>query len=81
MHLSETACDILDLFRAGHRHPGARMMIGRLDAQIGTDPVVAVAVSELIHAGYMIAPDADTVELTAAGFDALQRAGYRDETA
>jgi hypothetical protein len=52
-----------------------------LDAHIGTDPAVAVAVSELIRAGYLIAPDATTVELTAADFDATERGNYRNERA
>lgn len=77
MYFSETACEILDLFRETHRRPGARMTIASLDTRIGSDPAVAVAVSELRDAGYLIAPDAETVELTPKGFDAIQRANYR----
>jgi hypothetical protein len=78
MRFSETACEILDIFRQTHRRPGARMLIAQLDRRVATDPAVAAAVSELVHAGYVTAPDADTVELTAAGFDAIQIGGYRD---
>lgn len=73
MPLSETACEILKLFRETHRKPGARMTIATLDAHFGTDPSVAVAVSELRQLGYVSVPDARTVELTDVGFDALQR--------
>jgi hypothetical protein len=77
MQLSETACDVLDLFREGHRLPGARMTMATLDAHVGTDPAVAAAVSELVHLGYVTAPDAGTVELTDHGFLAIQRGDYR----
>jgi Mn-dependent DtxR family transcriptional regulator len=73
MPLSETACEILKLFRETHRKPGARMTIATLDAHFGTDPSVAVAVSELRQLGYVSVPDTRTVELTDVGFDALQR--------
>jgi Mn-dependent DtxR family transcriptional regulator len=49
------------------------MTIATLDAHFGTDPSIAVAVSELRQLGYVSVPDARTVELTDAGFDALQR--------
>jgi hypothetical protein len=77
MHLSEAACEILDLFRAENRKPGARILIGTLDANLGTEPVIAAAVSELTDHDYVIARDADTVELTDRGFDAVQRGDYR----
>jgi hypothetical protein len=77
MQLSETACEILDLFRETHRKPGARMTIATLDARFGTDPAVAVSVSELTHLGYVTTPDAGTIELTARGFDAVQGGDYR----
>jgi hypothetical protein len=51
MPLSETACEILEFFRETHRKPGARLTMGTLDAHFGTDPAVAVAVSELTHLG------------------------------
>ena len=79
MQLSELACEILDLFRETHRRPGARMLISTLDAHLGSDPAVAAAVSELIDAGYLTAPDAQTVELTHRGFDAVQRGDYRGQ--
>jgi len=79
MRLSETACEILDLFRRTHRRPGARMTLAQLDARLGTDPTVIVAASELTHAGYFVAPDLETVELTARGFDAMQRGDYRTQ--
>ena len=73
----ESAFDVfLDLFREAHRRPGARVTVTTLDAHIGTDPAVAVAGSELIRAGYLIAP-----ELTATGFGATQRGNYRNERA
>jgi hypothetical protein len=59
MQLSETACEVLDLFHDSHRRPGARVSITTLDARLGTDPAVAVAVSELIDVGYVITPDAN----------------------
>ncbi|WP_265441358.1 hypothetical protein [Bradyrhizobium sp. SEMIA] len=73
MPLSETACEILAFFRATHRKPGARMTIATLDSHFGTDPSVAVAVSELKQLGYVGVPDSGTVELTDVGFDAIQR--------
>jgi len=79
MQLSETACEILDFLRETHRKPGARMTMATLDAHFGTDPVVAVAVSELIHLGYVTTPDARTIELTDRGFDAIHRGGYHPE--
>ena len=79
MQLSETACEILDLFRETHRKPGARMTMATLDAHFGTDPAVAVAVSELAHLGYVTTPDARTIELTDRGFDTIHRGGYRAE--
>jgi hypothetical protein len=77
MQLSETACGILDLFRETHRKPGARMTMATLDAHFGTDPAVAVAVSELAHFGYVTTPGAGTVKLTDQGFDAIHQGGYR----
>ncbi len=78
MPLSETACEILDLFHRSHRRPGARITIATLDANLGTDPTVAVAVSEFTDLGYVIAPDAGTIELTDRGFDAVQLGTYRE---
>jgi hypothetical protein len=75
MQLSQTALDILEVFRQAHRRPGARIAIAKLEAQIGSDPAVVVAVSELVRAGYLAAPDAGTVELTTTGFDHLQAMG------
>jgi hypothetical protein len=73
MPLSETACEILGFFRETHRKPGARMTMATLDAHFGTDPAVAVAISELKQLGYVAVPDAGTVELTDLGFDAIHR--------
>ena len=73
MPLSETACEILEFFRETHRKPGARITMATLDAHFGTDPAVVVAVSELSHLGYVTTPDAETVELTDLGFDAIHR--------
>jgi Mn-dependent DtxR family transcriptional regulator len=73
MPLSETAREILGFFRETHRKPGARMTMATLDAHFGTDPAVAVAISELKQLGYVIVPDAGTVELTDFGFDAIHR--------
>ena len=73
MQLSETACEILDLFRETHRKPGARMTMATLDAHFGTDPTVEVAISELKQLGYVTVPDAATIELTDLGFDAIHR--------
>src|SRR3954463_7612528 len=47
MPLGETAREILEFFRETHRKPGARMTMATLDAHYGTDPAVAVAISEL----------------------------------
>ncbi|WP_457090500.1 hypothetical protein [Microvirga sp. P5_D2] len=73
MQLSEMACEILKFFRETHRKPGARITMATLDAHFGTDPAVAVAVSELTHLGYVTTPDASTIELTDLGFDAIHR--------
>jgi Mn-dependent DtxR family transcriptional regulator len=73
MPLSEMACEILKFFRETHRKPGARITMATLDAHFGTDPAVAVAVSELTQLGYVTTPDAGTVELTDLGFDAIHR--------
>ena len=80
MSLSEIACEILDLFRETHRRPGARITIATLDHRFGTDPAVAVAIAELRDAGFLITPDAETVELTAKGFDAIQAVGTTRKT-
>jgi Mn-dependent DtxR family transcriptional regulator len=77
MQLSERACEILDFFREAHRKPGARMMVGTLDADLGMGPSVAAAISELTELEYVITPDAQTIELTERGFDAVQRGNYR----
>ena len=73
MPLSETTCEILGFFRETRRKPGARMTMATLDAHFGTDPAVAVAVSELKQLGYVTVPDAGTIELTDLGFDAINR--------
>jgi hypothetical protein len=77
MQLSERACEILDLFREAHRKPGARMMVGTLDSDLGMGPALAAAISELTELEYVITPDAQTIELTERGFDAVQRGNYR----
>lgn len=71
MSLSERSNEILELIRKTHRKPGARITVATLDAHFGTDPVTAVAISELTQLGYLIVPDAGTVELTDVGFDAI----------
>ena len=73
MPLSETACEILRFFRKTHRKPGTRLTMGTLDAHFGTDPAVAVAISELKQLGYVTVPDAGTIELTDLGFDEIHR--------
>ena len=75
--LSQTAREILAVFHGAHRRPGARMTMSKLEHVVGSDPAVAVAISELVKAGYLATPDAGTVELTPAGFDhvALFRPG------
>jgi len=73
MPLSETAREILEFFRETHRKPGARITMATLDAHFGTDPTVAVAISELKQLGYVTVPDGGTVELTDLGFDAIHR--------
>ncbi len=73
MSLSETAREILGFFRETHRKPGARITMATLDAHFGTDPAVAVAISELKQLRYVTVPDAGTVELTDLGFDAIHR--------
>jgi Mn-dependent DtxR family transcriptional regulator len=49
------------------------MTTATLDAHFGTDPAVAIAISELQQLGYVTVPDAGTVELTDLGFDAIHR--------
>jgi Mn-dependent DtxR family transcriptional regulator len=73
MSLSETAREILEFLRETHRKPGARMTMATLDARFGTDPAVAVAISELKQLGYVTVPDAGTIELTDLGFNAIHR--------
>jgi Mn-dependent DtxR family transcriptional regulator len=68
---SEIAREILAYLRSTHRLPGARLRITTLDERFGTDPAVAAAVSELARTGYVATPDADTVELTPRGYEAL----------
>jgi len=68
---SELAREILTYLRSTHRLPGARLRITTLDERFGTDPAVAVAVSELARTGYVATPDADTVELTPRGYEEL----------
>jgi hypothetical protein len=76
--LSETACEILDLFRSQHRRPGDRMRLATVEDRLKSkDPAVAAAISELTRRMYVSAPDANTIELTALGFDSIQRANYR----
>jgi len=77
MQLSERACEILDVFRVSHRKPGARMMVGTLEAHHGMGPAVSAAISELAEREYVVTPDAQTIELTERGFDVLQRGNYR----
>lgn len=77
MQFSETACEILDIFRETRRKPGARMIIDTLKAGLGTDPAVAAAISELHEFGLVEAPDGETVELTDRGYDMVQRGDYR----
>ncbi|WP_244470707.1 hypothetical protein [Microvirga massiliensis] len=81
MRFSETAREILQILHQTHRRPGARMTIPELEARLGTAPAIAVGISELVEAGYLIAPDSRTIELTPRGFDALQDgADRRGET-
>jgi len=51
-------------------------LIEKLDARFGTDPAVVAAISELAGFGYVTHPDANTIEITARGLDALQRRNY-----
>jgi hypothetical protein len=75
MDLSQQARDVLDVLGCTHRRPGARLMIEHLRGRVAaTDPVITEAVRELIEVGYLTAPDAETIELTAEGYDAIQRA-------
>src|SRR4051794_29727944 len=72
--LGELAREVLEFLARTHSKPGARMLIGTLATRLrSTDPAMSAAVSELVRAGYVRAPDAETIELTAEGFDAIQR--------
>jgi Mn-dependent DtxR family transcriptional regulator len=74
IELTELAREVLELLGRTHRKPGARMLISTLAARLrSTEPPITAAISELIRAGYLAAPDAETIELTAEGFDAIQR--------
>ncbi|MBB4039888.1 hypothetical protein GGR34_001535 [Microvirga flocculans] len=53
------------------------MTTAAIDERLGTDPAVAVAVRELVDARYLVAPDAEMVELTARGFGAIQPGNSR----
>lgn len=75
--LSQIAHEILSLFAEAHRKPGARMLLSGVAARLGAaESTVFSAASELVNAGYLIAPDPDTIGLTDRGFDAIQRARY-----
>jgi hypothetical protein len=80
MKLNELPRQILDYLQETHRRPGARITIAELDKRFGSDPSVAVALSELVDASYVIAAGSDTVELTAEGFDAAHRNDRRNST-
>jgi hypothetical protein len=82
MDLSQQARDVLDVLGRTHRRPGARLMIEHLRGRVAaTDPVITEAVRELIEVGYLTAPDAETIELTAEGYDAIQRAHLNKRSA
>ena len=80
MELGEVAGEVLDIFRQTHRRPGARMSFTSLEKRLGSEPVLFATLSELSDAGYMTTPDVETVELTAKGFDHIQRGNYQDAT-
>jgi hypothetical protein len=63
----------MGLFEGDHRRPGARITRAVLRARLGPDAAIDEGIRELVDAGYITAPDAGTVELTADGFDAIQR--------
>jgi hypothetical protein len=73
MRFSQSAREILHVFRQTHRRPGARMTLATLKERLAGDLAILSAVSELTDAGYLSAADADTIELTDLGFDAIQR--------
>ena len=73
MQLSELPRQILTFFGERRLKAGACTTLPELDSLFGSDPSVAAAVSELVSEGYFIAPDANTVELTARGSRAALR--------
>ena len=78
MSLSEIACEILDMLRETDRRPGARdddCQPSKTD--FGTDLQLRLPSRELKDAGYVVAPDAETVELAAIWFDVIQSGPYR----
>ena len=60
--------------------PASGRVLPSLSWTVGSDPAVTVAVSELTDVGYVIAPDAQTIELTARGFDAVQGGAHRNDS-
>jgi hypothetical protein len=72
MDISDLAREILAVFKKTHRRPGARMVQATLQQHVPGRLALIVAISELRELGYLSTPDAETVELTARGFDLIQ---------
>jgi hypothetical protein len=70
---SKMAGEILGVFASEHRRAGARLRISTLHMRQETEPALAAAVSELASAGLVQVADSGTIELTARGYDVIQR--------
>jgi Mn-dependent DtxR family transcriptional regulator len=66
----------VEYLRQTHRRPGARLSVDEQIECFGTDPAVAMAISELAVVGYIAHADTRTIRLTAFGFDAHRRNDY-----
>ncbi|WP_244471072.1 hypothetical protein [Microvirga massiliensis] len=50
-----------------------QLTLDTLRKRIGTEPALVEAARELVRAGYITAPGAETIDLAPKGFDAAQR--------
>ncbi|HEY8578827.1 MAG TPA: hypothetical protein VIL72_03010 [Beijerinckiaceae bacterium] len=70
---SEIADEILARLARDHRRAGARVRLSTLHMRQETEPALAAAISELASAGLVRVVDGGTIELTAEGYDLIQR--------
>ena len=68
--------DAATMYSEPFKVPGAGPAPVATEVRVEDKDCVLAAI-ELIDAGYLVAPDAETVELTTKGFDAIQGGTYR----